>query len=104
MAFVPFAAPGDLLEVEVVRRRKRHLEARLLRVLKPSPLRREPACSLFGVCGGCQWQHLPYAEQLAGKADSFRGFLKSRLALRDDQRFRTPLAAPQEWGTATGSD
>ncbi len=98
VAFVPFAAPGDLLEVAVVRRRKRHLETRLLRVLEPSPLRREPACPLFGVCGGCQWQHLPYAEQLAGKAASFQGFLKSRLGLHDDQRFRTPLAAPQEWG------
>ncbi|HSH69673.1 MAG TPA: hypothetical protein VK997_07125, partial [Deferrisomatales bacterium] len=98
VAFVPFAAPGDLLEVEVVRRRKRHLETRLLRVLEPSPLRREPPCPLFGVCGGCQWQHLPYAEQLAGKAASFRGFLKSRLGLREDHRFRAPLAAPQEWG------
>ena len=98
VAFVPFAAPGDLVEVEVVRRRKRHLETRLVRVLEPSPLRREPRCPLFGVCGGCQWQHLPYAEQLAGKAAGFQGFLKSRLGLRDDHRFLDPLASPLEWG------
>jgi len=98
VAFVPYAAPGDLVEVAVTRRRKRHLETRLVRVLEPSPYRRDPLCPHFTHCGGCQWQHLPYAEQLAGKDASFRGFIQSRLGLRDPERFRPPLASPREWG------
>ena len=98
VAFVPFAAPGDRVEVQVVREKRRHLETRLLRVLDPSPLRREPHCRHFGVCGGCQWQHLPYPEQLEAKARSFRGFLRSRLGSAAEETFRPPIAAPSEWG------
>ncbi|MHB8766928.1 MAG: class I SAM-dependent RNA methyltransferase [Deferrisomatales bacterium] len=97
VAFVPFAAPGDRVEVEVLREKRRHLETRLLRVLEPSPLRRTPPCPHFGVCGGCQWQHLPYPEQLAAKDQSFRGFLRSRVGLPDGV-FRPPIASPAEWG------
>lgn len=97
VAFIPFAAPGDVVEVEVVRERRRHVETRLLRVLTPSPLRRPPRCPRFGTCGGCQWQHLPYAEQLEAKRRSFQGFARSRLRL-EEHRFRPPLEAPEEWG------
>jgi 23S rRNA (uracil1939-C5)-methyltransferase len=95
--FVPFAAPGDLAEVVVTRERTRYAEGRLLRVLEPSALRRPPACPAFGECGGCRWQHLPYADQWAGKARAFQGFLRSRLGLAEE-RFRPPLASPDEWG------
>lgn len=100
VVFVPCTAPGDLLEVVVVRERPRYLEARTLRILEGSPLRREPPCPHFGPCGGCQWQHLPYPEQLAAKVGSFEGFLKGRLGLgrgRED-RFLPPIGSPQEWG------
>lgn len=98
VVFVPLAAPGDRVEVAIVREKPRYAQARLLRVLEPSPLRREPDCPHFGVCGGCQWQHLSYSGQLAGKVESFRGFLESRLGQADANVFRDPLAAPGEWG------
>jgi len=98
VAFVPLAAPGDVVEVEVVRERKRYVETRLLRILAPSPLRRPPACPHFGTCGGCQWQHLAYTDQIAAKARSFQGFLKGRLGIRGDDLFRPVIPSPEEWG------
>lgn len=97
IAFVPFAAPGDLLEVEILRERRRYLEARIVRVLEPSPLRRPAPCPHFGVCGGCQWQHLPYEEQVKAKGASFRGFLRTRAGL-PPERILPLLPSPEEWG------
>jgi len=62
--FVPFVALGEEVEVEVTEVKKRFGRARLLRVLKGSPRRVQPPCRYFGVCGGCQYQHIEYAGQL----------------------------------------
>lgn len=67
VVFVPFAAPGDVVDVQVVKKRKSYAEARLLRVVKPSEMRLAPKCEHFTVCGGCRWQHLPYDYQLKCK-------------------------------------
>jgi 23S rRNA (uracil1939-C5)-methyltransferase len=98
VVFVPLGAPGDRVEAAIVREKSRYAQARLLRVLEPSPDRREPPCPHFGVCGGCQWQHVSYGAQLAGKAESFRGFLESRLGSLAPGLFRPALAAPRQWG------
>jgi 23S rRNA (uracil1939-C5)-methyltransferase len=98
IAFVPFAAPGERVVVEIVREKRRHIETRLVRILEPSPNRRAPECPHFGSCGGCQWQHLPYAEQLEAKARSFHGFVKSRLRIEGNTPFRAPIPSPTEWG------
>ncbi|NBC83880.1 MAG: 23S rRNA (uracil(1939)-C(5))-methyltransferase RlmD [Bacteroidetes bacterium] len=65
--FVPLTAPGDVLDVQVIRKRKKYLEAVPIAYKQKSMLRTEPFCQHFGVCGGCKWQHLPYAEQLKFK-------------------------------------
>ena len=65
--FVPLAVPGDVVDVQVRTKRRRFMEAYVLRYVKKSPLREEPFCEHFGVCGGCRWQNLPYAEQLRFK-------------------------------------
>ncbi len=70
--FVPYTAPGDLVRVEVVEERKNYAQGRLLEVLEPSPVRVQPACPVFGRCGGCQWQHLPYELQWKTKASGVR--------------------------------
>ncbi len=62
-------APGDHLEGEVLRRRGDRLDARPLRCIDPSPLRSEPPCPHFGVCGGCRLQHLRYEAQLEAKRE-----------------------------------
>jgi tRNA/tmRNA/rRNA uracil-C5-methylase (TrmA/RlmC/RlmD family) len=72
---VPFALPGERVRVRVWRQRESTGEADLVEVLTPSPARVAPACVHFGVCGGCQLQHLPYADQLTWKTDLCRGLL-----------------------------
>ena len=65
--FVPFVVPGDIVDVQVTRRKHSYWEGRAVRMVQPSPLRSEPLCPHFGVCGGCKWQCLTYAEQLKAK-------------------------------------
>ena len=67
VVFVPFVAPGELVEAEVTEVKKRFARARLLQVLQASPDRVAPACRYFGQCGGCQYQHLAYPAQLRVK-------------------------------------
>lgn len=62
--FVPGTAPGDRVKARILKKKKRHLHAKLLEVLEASPDRIEPKCSHADVCGGCTWQHLPYSVQL----------------------------------------
>jgi tRNA/tmRNA/rRNA uracil-C5-methylase (TrmA/RlmC/RlmD family) len=64
VVFVPFVAPGEVVEAECTEVKKRFARARLVRVLQASPERVAPACPYFGECGGCQYQHLAYAAQL----------------------------------------
>ena len=64
VVFVPFVAPGEVVEAECTEVKKRFARARLTRVLQASPERVAPACPYFGDCGGCQYQHLAYPAQL----------------------------------------
>lgn len=94
--FVPLVAPGDLIDCRVVKSKKRFAEADLIEVLVPSPLRREPPCPFFGACGGCQWQHLPYSEQLRWKGQNFSDqLIRSKMVQPD--RIKPIVAAPEEW-------
>ena len=65
--FVPKAIPGDIVDVQITRKRTSYMEGYIVALKKPSPLRIEPFCEHFGICGGCTWQHLPYSEQLKWK-------------------------------------
>ena len=67
VVFVPFVVPGDIVDLQVRKKRKSYCEAEVIRLVKPSELRQAPMCRHFGVCGGCKWQILPYAEQLKMK-------------------------------------
>lgn len=67
VVMVPFTLPGEKVRARVYRNHKNYSEADLLGVLTPSPHRVKPRCGLFGRCGGCQYQHLAYAEQLEWK-------------------------------------
>ncbi len=67
VVMVPFTLPGERVRVRVFRNHKNFSEADLVEVLMPSPHRITPRCELFGRCGGCQYQHFTYAEQLAWK-------------------------------------
>ena len=71
VCFVPFTAPCDLARVRVRSEKRSYLEAEMLDLLEPSSLRVTPPCPVFGTCGGCNWQHLPYSTQLAEKQKIF---------------------------------
>jgi len=67
-AFIPMTTIGDRVEAKILRKRKRHWHGVVHSFLEKSPQRVEPACSLFGRCGGCDWQHIPYDAQSEAKA------------------------------------
>ena len=67
VVFVPWAVPGDIVDLQVRRKKHSYMEAEIVRFIEHSPLRQEPFCQHFGVCGGCKWQQLPYEEQLKMK-------------------------------------
>ena len=76
--FVPFVLPEETVSIEPLERRKKFIRGRVTRVIEPSPLRAAAPCPVFGVCGGCNYQHIPYEAQLQYKADILRETL-SRL-------------------------
>lgn len=75
VVFVPMLIPGDVVDIKVVKKRKKYLEGRVLKFHEYSSDRIAPRCSHFGVCGGCRWQHLPYSLQLKFKAKQVRDSL-----------------------------
>lgn len=76
VVFVPYALMGEKIKASVYRNKKNYSEADLVEVLEPSPERAEPFCKLFGVCGGCQYQHLTYAAQLKLKQKQIGDLMK----------------------------
>jgi len=95
--FVPLSAPGDLLSVRVVERRRRFARGEIDALIESGPDRRSPLCEVFGRCGGCAWQHLSYAAQLASKQRILRDALEriGGVALEDDPPI---TASPNELG------
>ena len=65
--FVPFVVPGDIVDLQVRKKRHSYCEATVVKFVKYSELRIKPMCDHFGICGGCKWQNLPYSEQLKAK-------------------------------------
>lgn len=74
--FVPFAAPGDVMDVKVTKKKKNYAEGRMERLVKAGDVRIAPRCEHFTVCGGCRWQHLPYDFQLQCKATQVKDALE----------------------------
>ena len=62
--FIPFGVPGDVVDIEVFKKKKNYFEGRILNIKKPSEKRVAPVCQHFGLCGGCKWQQLDYQWQI----------------------------------------
>lgn len=90
--FIDKAVPGDIVDVELMRRKKKFFEARIQNLVKPSEHRTEPFCQHFGICGGCKWQHLNYDAQLQFKQKSVSDALQ-RLARVDVSGMETILGS-----------
>jgi len=76
VVFVPFCVPGDVVDLQVKRKKHSYCEAEVIRFIKYSPDREDPPCPNFGVCGGCKWQNLPYPLQLKAKQQQVEDQLK----------------------------
>ncbi len=76
VVFVPYAVPGDVVDLQVRRKKHSFMEAEIAKIISPSSLRTQPFCQHFGVCGGCKWQQLPYEEQLKMKQQQVRDQLE----------------------------
>ena len=67
VVFVPFCVPGDVVDVQITKKKHSFMEGRVERIISYSTVRETPMCEHFGICGGCKWQNLPYEEQLKAK-------------------------------------
>ena len=67
VVFVPFVAPGDVVDIQLTRKKHSYAEGKAVHFHEYAEKRAVPFCEHFGVCGGCKWQHLPYEEQLKYK-------------------------------------
>lgn len=67
VVFVPWAVPGDVVDLQVRRKKHSFMEAEVIRYHQYSKVRKQPFCQHFGICGGCKWQQVPYEEQLRMK-------------------------------------
>jgi 23S rRNA (uracil1939-C5)-methyltransferase len=81
--FVPFGAPGDIVDIKVIGKRKSFYEGEIIGFHHYSDVRRSPKCEHFGLCGGCKWQHIEYGKQLYFKqkqvVDSFERIGKIKI-------------------------
>ena len=96
VVMVPFTLPGETVRARVFRNHKNFSEADLLEVLVPSPHRIDPKCPLFGRCGGCQYQHLTYAEQLTWKRQQVEELLKFMAGV--EFPVNPVIGSPREFG------
>ena len=94
VVFVPFAVPGDVVDIQTYRKRKGFAEGRVMRFVEYSADRVEPVCEHFGVCGGCKWQMLPYELQLKHKQKQVEDNL-SRIGKVELPQISPILGAPE---------
>ncbi|MEO6002816.1 MAG: class I SAM-dependent RNA methyltransferase [Opitutus sp.] len=96
VVMVPFTLPGERVRARVFRNHKNFSEADLVEVLTPSAHRVAPLCPLFGRCGGCQYQHLAYGEQLAWKQRQVAELLLHMAGI--EFPVAPVVASPREYG------
>jgi 23S rRNA (uracil1939-C5)-methyltransferase len=92
----PMAIPGDDVEIRIVEEKKNYAVGELVRLIQPSPDRREPPCPYVGACGGCPWQIIRYEAQLAAKTKSVEDALR-RIGKIEGFELLPILPSPQEY-------
>ncbi len=97
VVFIPYGAPGDVADIQLDRKKRSYAEGHITRLLKPSDCRVTPVCRHFGICGGCKWQHLNYAEQLECKKRQVEDALK-RIAKVEYPDVKPTLGAENIYG------
>jgi len=90
--FIEQTAPGDVVDIRIVRKKKTYLEARPVYYHSFSSKRQTPFCVHYGICGGCKWQHIQYAEQLEFKQQQVLDQLE-RIGHQKDIKYEPIFAA-----------
>ncbi len=96
VCFVTGGVPGDVVEVEITRKKRSYCEGTVVSVLEPSADRKTPRCRHFGSCGGCKWQHLAYPAQLRWKTENVREAFE-HLSHLSYGELRDTLPSPRLW-------
>lgn len=92
--FVPFVVPGDVVDIQLVRKKKSYLEGKAIRFHKYSEKRQEAFCEHFGTCGGCRWQNMKYEEQLYYKQKQVKDAIQ-RIGKIENANIRPILPSPE---------
>lgn len=93
--FVENSIPGDVINAVIVKNKKSWAEGRMTELVSPSPLRIDPFCPHFGVCGGCKWQMLPYEKQILYKQQQVQDQLE-RIGHIELPPMQTIIGSPRE--------
>ncbi len=94
VVFVPHVITGETVEAKIVETKKSYAKAQLVKVIDPSPERIDPKCPIYGECGGCQYQHISYPNQLIIKEKQVRDIFE-RIGKLDGSKVRDVLPCPQ---------
>ncbi len=96
VVFVPLAAPGDIVDIKIDKKRRQYSEGHIVRFEKESEIRIKPRCAHFGECGGCRWQHLPYEYQLQTKQQQVEDALR-RIGKVELPEIRPIMGSENQW-------
>ena len=94
--FVPYGVPGDVIEIDIFHKRRNFARARITEILRPSSHRVIPPCRFFGSCGGCEWQHVDYEQQLIYKANAVKEQF-TRIGKLPDVTVEPCIPSPTVW-------
>jgi 23S rRNA (uracil1939-C5)-methyltransferase len=97
VVFVPFAAEGDRLRVRLIERKAHHARAEIIEILTPGQGRQNAPCPYYAKCGGCQYQHLTYAEECRLKENQVREAF-ARVGKLPDAPILPIIAGPNPYG------
>ncbi len=96
VVFVSYSIPGEVLKIKITRDYGDYAEAEIEEILERSPFRRKPVCEYYGICGGCQFQHITYDAQLNIKKDILYDTF-FRLGWKDDIPLEEVIPSSKEF-------
>lgn len=94
--FVPFALPGEIVKVSINMVKKTYATGKLIDIVIPADNRIEPTCELYGVCGGCQLQHITYEGQLSLKTQKVKDVIE-RIGHQNPDLVKPALGPKEPW-------
>jgi len=92
--FVPFVVPGDVVDIQLVRKKKSYLEGKAIRFHHYSENRQDAFCEHFGTCGGCRWQNMKYEKQLFYKQKQVKDAIQ-RIGKIENPNILPILSSPE---------